>query len=167
MSFAAESASASPVSFPADTPTASPDTSTRVGSLAQTPTLVRPGPSSDSGLGWADKAMARLLRVPLGRPRATEAQAQSLFRTSIAISAVRCVVSYLAVPIALPFLGSLSNVAPAVEIVLSVVALAFDVKALRRFWLAWHSWRWAMTLVYTVVMVLITVLLVSNVASLV
>ena len=132
----------------------------------RTPTLVRLAARGDSGLGWADTAMARLLRVPLGRPRATEAQAQSLFRTSIAISAVRCVVSYLAVPIALPFLGSLSNAAPAVEIVLSVVALAFDVKALRRFWLAWHSWRWAMTFVYTVVMVLITVLLVSNVASL-
>lgn len=110
--------------------------------------------------------MASLLRVPLGRRQATDAQAHSLFRTSIAISAVRCLISYLAIPIALPFLGSLSNVGPVVEIVLSVVAIFFDVKALRRFWLAWHAWRWVMTFIYTVVMVLVTVLLVSNVASL-
>ncbi len=118
-----------------------------------------------SGFGRADRAVAALLKVPLGRPTATESQAQSLFRTSIAVSAVRCLISYLAVPIALPFLGTLSNVGPVVEIILSVVALFFDVKALRRFWLAWHAWRWGMTFVYAVVMVLVGVLLVSNVAS--
>ncbi len=119
----------------------------------------------DRGFGKADRTAAAILKVPLGRPTATEAQAQSLFRTSIAVSAIRCLISYLAVPIALPFLGTLSNVGPVVEIILSVVALFFDVKALRRFWLAWHAWRWGMTFVYTVVMVLVGVLLVSNVAS--
>lgn len=122
-------------------------------------------PAHASGFGPADRAVAAILRVPLGRPTATDAQAQSLFRTSIAVSAVRCLISYLAVPIALPFLGTLSNVGPVVEIILSVIALFFDVKALRRFWLAWHAWRWGMTFVYVVVMVLVGVLLVSNVAS--
>jgi hypothetical protein len=128
--------------------------------------LSRPRQSAGgSGFGRADRAVAALLRVPLGRPTATGAQAQSLFRTSIAVSAIRCLISYLAVPIALPFLGTLSNVGPVVEIILSVVALFFDVKALRRFWLAWHAWRWGMTFVYVVVMVLVGVLLVSNIAS--
>jgi hypothetical protein len=47
-----------------------------------------------------------------------------------------------------------------------VVALVFDVRGVRRFWLANHRWRWPITFIYLAVMALVTVLLVGDVIKL-
>jgi hypothetical protein len=43
-----------------------------------------------------------------------------------------------------------------------VIALIFDVRAVRRFWLAEHPWRWKITALYGGVMVMIAALLLDD-----
>lgn len=129
--------------------------------------------------------MRRLLRVPEERPvgacelidgtgRAkseaeTEAEATQrahrLFSTSILLSAARCLLGYVVFPIVSPALGAAAGVGPAVGIPLGLLALVFDVRGIRRFWLANHRYRWPITGLYLVVMVLVTILLVRDLLS--
>jgi hypothetical protein len=121
--------------------------------------------------------MRRLLRVPedqvieAGAASAAAVAAESaeatarahrLFSTSILLSAARCLLGYVVFPIVSPALGAAAGVGPAVGIPLGIVALVFDVRGIRRFWLANHRYRWAITGLYLVVMVLVTVLLVKD-----
>jgi hypothetical protein len=47
-----------------------------------------------------------------------------------------------------------------------VLALVFDVIGIRRFWINDHRWRWAMTVIYAAVMVLVSTLLVGDIVHL-
>jgi hypothetical protein len=107
--------------------------------------------------------MRRLLRIPDQRPVATDAAAQRLFSTSILISATRCLLSYIVFPFAGLASGSL---APGIGIPVALVALWFDARGIRRFWLADHKYRWAITWLYVAVMILVTILLVQNIVQL-
>lgn len=107
--------------------------------------------------------MRRLLRVPAGPPTASDDGAHRLFSASIAISALRCLLTYLVLPIFTPLVGPTTGASPTVGIPLSVVALIFDVRAVRRFWLADHRWRWKITALYTVVMIMIVGLLIDDI----
>jgi len=107
--------------------------------------------------------MCRILCVP-DRKASTEAAAQRLFGTSMTISALRCLLSYIVFPILTPLLGSAAGVGPAIGIPIAVVALVFDYRGIRRFWLANHRWRWPITFIYLAVMALVTVLLVGDIA---
>jgi len=111
--------------------------------------------------------MRRLLRVPEGPPVADQASAHRLFSASILLSALRCLLSYIVFPIVTPLLGAAAGVGPAIGIPIGIVALVFDVRGIRRFWLADHRWRWAITALYCAVMVLVTVLVIGDIASLV
>jgi hypothetical protein len=115
--------------------------------------------------GSADRTMRRLLRVP-ERKAATADSAQRLFSTSMLISALRCLLSYVVFPILTPLLGTATGVGPAIGLPIAVVALVFDVRGVRRFWLANHRWRWPITFIYLGVMALVTVLLVGDVLQL-
>jgi hypothetical protein len=111
--------------------------------------------------------MRRLLRVPddtSSTPRAEEVH--RLFSASILISALRCLLSYVVFPIAAPAIGAAGGVGPAIGIPIALVALYFDARGIRRFWLADHKYRWAITGLYLAVMVLVTILLAENIAQL-
>ncbi len=110
----------------------------------------------------ADRVMRRVLRVPDRRPAASEDSAHRLFSVSIILSALRCLLTYIVLPILTPVLGAATSVGPAVGIPLAVVALVFDVRGIRRFWLADHRWRWGMTAIYALVMAFVLVLLIQN-----
>lgn len=110
-----------------------------------------------------DAVMRRLLRVP-ERKASTEHAAQQLFGTSMTISALRCLLSYIVFPILTPLIGSAAGVGPAIGIPIAVVALVFDARGIRRFWLANHRWRWPITFIYLAVMGLVTFLLVGDIA---
>jgi hypothetical protein len=113
----------------------------------------------------ADRRMRRLLRVPDRRPAASEDSAHRIFSVSIVLSALRCLLTYIILPILTPLLGAATSVGPAIGIPLALVALVFDVLGIRRFWLADHRWRWLMTGVYLVVMAFVVALLVGNLIS--
>jgi hypothetical protein len=113
----------------------------------------------------ADVVVRRLLRVPDVRPtrRANEA-AQRLFSTSILLSATRCLLGYVIFPIAAPALGAAAGFTPIIGIPLGLVALVFDVRGIRRFFVADHRWRWPITGLYLAVMVLVVILLVRDIS---
>jgi hypothetical protein len=113
----------------------------------------------------ADRTMRRLLRVSDRRPAASEDSAHRIFSVSILLSALRCLLSYIVLPVLAPLLGATTSVGPAIGIPLAIVALIFDVRGIRRFWLADHRWRWPMTGVYLVVMAFVIALLVGNLVS--
>lgn len=106
--------------------------------------------------------MRRLLRVPDEQAkRATDDDAHRLFSTSILISAVRCLLGYVVFPLVGPVVGA-AGVAPAIGIPVGLLALVFDVRGIRRFWLADHRHRWLITGIYVAVMILVTILLVKD-----
>jgi hypothetical protein len=110
--------------------------------------------------------MRRLLRIPQGPPSADEASAHRLFSASILISAVRCLLGYVVLPILTPVLGVAAGAAPAIGLPIGLLALVFDVRGIRRFWLANHRWRWPITGLYGAVIILVMVLVVSDITHL-
>ncbi len=114
----------------------------------------------------ADVTMRRLLRVPAEKPRPREEDVHRLFSASILISALRCLLSYVAFPILAPAIGAAGGVGPAIGIPIALVALYFDALGIRRFWLADHRYRWPITFIYLAVMVLVAILLAVNVSQL-
>lgn len=131
---------------------------------------VRPAPApaaAATGPTWpaGDAVMRRVLRVP-DRKAATRDEAQRLFGTSMLISALRCLLTYIVFPIVTPLLGTATSVAPAIGLPIALVALYFDVLGIRRFWLANHRWRWPITGIYLAVMALVTALLVGDIIAL-
>ena len=95
-----------------------------------------------------------------------DASAHRLFNLSMALSGLRCILGYVVLPIVTPALGAAARVGPVVGIPIAVVALVFDVMAVRRFWAANHPWRWRVSLVYAVVMALVLALLVGDIVHL-
>jgi hypothetical protein len=103
-----------------------------------------------------------VLRIPERRPAASEDAANRIFSVSILLSALRCLLTYIVLPILTPLLGAATSVGPGLGIPLALVALYFDVKGIRRFWLADHRWRWQMSALYVMVMGLVLALLIGN-----
>ncbi len=114
----------------------------------------------------ADAVVCRLLCVPTGGPQAGERAAQRLFGSSMILSAARCLLSYVVFPVLTPVFGAAAGVGPAIGIPIGVLALVFDVRGMRRFWLARHRLRWPITLVYLAVIGLVATLLTGDIATL-
>ena len=117
--------------------------------------------------GRADRVMRRLLLVPERPPRPSARSTQRLFSTGILLSALRCLLTYVLLPILAPLLGVAAGVAPEVGLPLAVVALGFDVVGMRRFFVAEHRSRWAMAGIYAAVMALVVALMVIDIVELV
>lgn len=113
----------------------------------------------------ADVRMRRLLRVPTDASGSVVA-AQSLFGKSIAISAVRCLITYVAVPLLKPMLDLTGGVGPSVGLVVGTVSMVAIVFAVRRFFLADHPWRWRYTVLAGGVLALLTAGAVDDVVTL-
>jgi hypothetical protein len=123
-------------------------------------------PAGDVVRPPADVFMRRLLRIPDHPKKVRERDVQRLFSTSILISAVRCLLSYVVFPILAPTLGAITKVGAAIGIPIGIVALVFDIRAVRRFWLANHKYRWPFTIVYGIVIALVVTLFFRDIANL-
>jgi hypothetical protein len=115
----------------------------------------------------ADEAMRHLLRVPEQQKPIPESATHRIFGASILLSATRCLLSYLVLPILLPLLGLAKGVGPIIAIPVGVLALTFDVLGIRRFWLADHHQKWLFSAVYAVVGAMVFTLLVVDIVDLV
>lgn len=113
----------------------------------------------------ADVAVRRLLRIPDGQT-STEGAAQRAFSTSVLVSAVRCVLTYLVLPFVAPALGLAAGVGPAIGLPVGGIAIACNVMTIRRFWAADHRWRWAYSALSSTVIALLVVLMARDVAAL-
>ncbi len=114
----------------------------------------------------ADLFMRRLLRIHERPAGVTSRDAYSAFQKSMLISAVRCTLTYVVFPIALPLLHLASGVGPAIGLVIGVFAIVCDVFTIRRFFAVDHRFRWHFTVVALSVITLLWVLLIQDILSL-
>jgi hypothetical protein len=98
-----------------------------------------------------DLRMRRLLRLPTDAPKASEASARQLVEKSLLISMSRCLLTYVALPFVAPILGFRAGVAPAIGVVVGLVAIVANGASVRRFWRADHRYRWHYTVLATVI----------------
>ena len=112
----------------------------------------------------ADAFMRRLLRVRTGA--ATRESAQKAFSTSILLSTVRCMLTYVILPLLKPVVDLSGGVGPVLGLLIGTVSAVAIVASMRRFWAADHRWRWAYTVIGGGILVLLAVQAVGDVAAL-
>ncbi len=112
-----------------------------------------------------DAFMRRLLRVRAGS--AGEEAARRAFGTSIALSTVRCLLTYVVLPLLKPVVDLSGGVGPTLGLVIGTVSAVAIVASMRRFWAADHRWRWGYTVIGGGILVLLVIQAVGDVADLV
>jgi hypothetical protein len=114
-------------------------------------------------------AIAAASRPVAVRPADVDANAAvtKAFSTSVLVSAVRCLLTYILFPWVLPLLGWASGVGPAIGLVVGVVAIGFNVASIRRFMASGHRYRYWISALNVAVIGLLVVLIVRDVADLV
>ncbi len=129
-------------------------------------TVVAERPALTPHRSRADDAMRRLLRIPENQRPVDESATHRIFSISMLLSGLRCLFSYIVLPVVLPAIGVARGVGPAIGIPISIVALYFDWLGIRRFWLAEHHQRWAFSALYAVVGSMVFALLLTDIVSL-
>ena len=61
---------------------------------------------------------------------------------AIVVSGIRCIITYLLIPILAPVIGISDAASAPVTIALSALAIVMGVTGVRRFWMADHRARW-------------------------
>ena len=100
------------------------------------------------------------------RRKATEASARQLVEKSLLISMARCLLTYVVLPFVVPIIGIAGDIAPAIGVVLGVVAIVANVASIRRFWRADHRYRWAYTALASVIIIAMVWLIVIDLTDL-
>lgn len=93
-------------------------------------------------------------------------RAQRAFSVSMVVSGVRCILAYIVLPFATPFLGLAPGVGPGLGLVVGAVAIGANVFSLRRFWRLDHRWKKWVTVLHVAVIVFLLILMVLDVGSL-
>jgi hypothetical protein len=114
----------------------------------------------------ADRRMRRLLRLPADGPRASIIDANNAFSRSIALSATRCLITYVVVPVLGPLLNLSGGVGPVLGLIIGAVSMVAIIAATRRFFAADHRWRWGYVGVGGVIFVLLIVQAAFDIAAL-
>lgn len=92
--------------------------------------------------------------------------AENTFRASIAVSTVRCLLTYVLLPLLKPVVDLSGGVGPVLGLLLGAVSAVAIVASMRRFWAASHRWRWHYTVVGGGILVLLVAQAVGDVVSL-
>ncbi|MHB8332143.1 MAG: hypothetical protein ACYDEA_08100 [Candidatus Dormibacteria bacterium] len=111
-----------------------------------------------------EAVMRRLLCLPACPTKLDTDDTSRMFGASMALTGLRCIFTYMFLPILTPALGAV--VGPVIGVPLSAVAIVFDIRGIRSFWRADHPQRWLMTVLYLVVMGFVTYLLVRDLTHL-
>lgn len=122
-------------------------------------------------LSRADRFMYRMLRI---RPEQIDkidmeaiAGAHRAFRWAIVVSAVRCTISYVIIPILIPVLSVMGSLAAPITIALCVVALVNGWLGVRRFWVTDHRGKWGYTWFMALIYVISIVTIVHEIVKVV
>lgn len=114
----------------------------------------------------ADRFMRRLLHVH-GKDTKVLKDAHKAFRVSVVISGIRCLITYLLIPVLVPLLSFAGVVAAPVGIALCVVAVVNGIVSVRRFWISDHRSRWMYTWFMALVFVVLAIALYADISRLV
>ncbi|MFT3875306.1 MAG: hypothetical protein QM708_02595 [Propioniciclava sp.] len=111
----------------------------------------------------ADRFMRRLLRVNATDTKAI-GDAHKAFRYSLVISGIRCLISYVLIPILVPVLAFAGVLAAPIGIALCVIAVVNGIVSVRRFWISDHRSRWMYTWFMAIVFAILAVALYADIA---
>jgi hypothetical protein len=109
--------------------------------------------------------MRRLLRIEGDAEPSAVLGAQRAMTSSILVSAIRCTITYLLVPVLTPIVGVLDLVDAPLSLVLCCLAFFMSSRSLRRFWRADHSKRWHYTALVVVVWSFLAVAVVRDIGQ--
>ncbi len=109
--------------------------------------------------------MRRLLRIEGNPDPGAVLGAQRAMTSSIMVSAVRCMITYIVVPILTPIIGILDLVDAPLSLVLCCLAFFMSGRSLRRFWRADHSKRWHYTALVVVVWSFLAVAVIRDITQ--
>lgn len=115
----------------------------------------------------ADRFMRRLLRVGDRVDRNAVFGARRATTTAIVVSAVRCTITYLLIPILVPFVGFLNTFGAPISLVLSSFAVVMSIRGVRRFWIADHRARWSYTAFIGMMLVLLATTIVLDLVAII
>lgn len=93
--------------------------------------------------------------------------AESGFSTSIFISAIRCLLTYIVFPFVAPLVGLSDSVGPGLGLAIGVLAITANVFSIRRFFKAQHRWRYKVTVLHVCVIGLLLVLMFHDIQDLI
>jgi hypothetical protein len=96
----------------------------------------------------------------------TPKQAEEAFSKSVMLSAVRCLLTYIVLPWLLPAIGVANGWGPFLGLVVSPIAILFNVLSIRRFHRSHHKYRWPISIVNATIIVLLLVLVVRDLSDL-
>lgn len=113
--------------------------------------------------------MSRTERLVTAEPATATTTADpsaNVFSTSILVSGVRCLLTYIVFPWALPLFGLAGGVGPALGITIGTVAIGFNIASIRRFWMDDHRWKIPITVINVSVIILLSILIGLDIAEL-
>jgi hypothetical protein len=113
----------------------------------------------------ADELVRRLLRIP-DEATCDLVGARNAFSTSVGISAVRCLITYIALPLLKPVVDLSGGVGPILGLLIGAVSAVAIVISMRRFWSADHRMRWGYTAIGGAILAFLAVQAVIDVNAL-
>lgn len=114
----------------------------------------------------ADRLMRRVLFIDDAAPPGSIMGGRNALQSSIVISGVRCLITYIFIPLLGPLAG-LGGVGPILGLTLGAVSVVFIVMSMRRFFSADHKWRWGYASIGGVLLVVVAVQSVLDIRTLV
>ncbi|MEX0790568.1 MAG: hypothetical protein WD178_07320 [Actinomycetota bacterium] len=108
-----------------------------------------------------DRIARQLLRL-----EGTDPRALMPIKGSLLISGIRCMLSYVVLPVLAPLIGLSGWVGRPISIVLTVAAIVLATVSLRRVWAADWKYRWYYTVFSAVVLTLLFIVIVVDVRGL-
>lgn len=132
------------------------------------PAAVEAVATPDAKRSAADRFMRSLLRVEGAKKTPfINRDAHRNFRVALVISGVRCLITYLLIPILVPIVGVAGVLAAPLGIVLCLVAGVNGVVSVRRFWISDHRGKWMYTWFIVIVFAILAIAMVSDIARIV
>lgn len=107
-----------------------------------------------------------LVSTDAATPASVADPSANAFSTSMLVSGVRCLLTYIVFPWALPLFGLAGGVGPALGITIGTVAIGFNIASIRRFWKNGHRWKVPVTVINVSVIILLSVLIGLDIAEL-
>lgn len=142
----------------------------RRGSALRSVAVVEPtitaAPESPLERSSADRFMRRLLRLPPDAPRESILGTENVFGKSIAISGIRCLLTYVLLPLLAPIVNLSGAAGPVLGLALGLVSTVAIVISMRRFFAADHRYRWAYAAVGGAILIALAVAAVVDLSNL-
>jgi hypothetical protein len=116
--------------------------------------------------GPADRFMRRLLRLPVDAPKQSIFGTEGVFGKSIVVSGVRCILTYIVLPLVAPIFKLSGTSLPVIGLLLGLVSAVAIVISMRRFFAADHKYRWGYAAIGISILVMLVIAGVADIATL-